>query len=116
MSDVKWKLSKRSKVLAQKYGTTVRVSRYDYKLIFCSELFYEGREVWGLHDHESRVLYVVDTPSLVITMLHEMFHAEIEAAGMRQMPDWNVNLEELVVELCARFISTTYELRRRRRS
>jgi hypothetical protein len=113
MSDVKYKPSKSS--IAKRYGTHARVSRYDYKVIWCSELIYEGRDVRGLHDHTTHTIYVMDDSDALSTFIHELMHAEIEAAGMRQMPDWNINLEELVVELAARLIATSYDLRRRRR-
>jgi len=116
MSDIKHTKARRSPLLNKRYGSSHRVSRYDYRLVWCDMLEYEGREVRGLHDHITRTIYVLDASDTLETFLHELLHAEIEAAGMRQMPSWNPDLEEQVVELCSRLVAHNYEIRRRRRS
>jgi len=118
MSDFKFKRHKSSKVLAARYGSDVQIGRHKWKIIFCAELFYpEGGDILGLCVPTQRTVYIMicDNYSTEETLVHELLHAECYEAGLRQMPAWNINLEELICEAASRALAN-YDIRRRRRA
>jgi hypothetical protein len=117
MSDHSHKRHKKHAALAKRYGSKVRVGRFDWRIIFCQSLVFNGNEVLGLCVPGSRTIYVsvydnIDTQE---TLIHELIHAEVYEAGLRQMPAWSSNIEELVSEAAARVLFN-YDIRRRRSS
>lgn len=98
--------------LNSQYGSSVIAGRKRYKIIWCEWLRWESRELHGLCDSEERRIYVTQS-QLQETLAHELMHAEIFETGMRQMPAWSQDLEELVCEAASRMFSQ-YKIRRER--
>lgn len=90
--------------LNKTYGTFALAGRKKYKLIWCEWLKWEENQLWGLCDYESKKIYVTEK-ELKETLIHELIHAEIGESGMRCMPSWNIDLEELVCEAASRMLS-----------
>ena len=118
MSDFTFKRHKSSPALRARYGSSVRVGRHKWKIVFCEELAYpESGELAGLCVPEQRTIYIRlwDNLNTEETLVHELIHAECYEAGLRQMPAWNINIEEMACEAASRVLSN-YDLRRRRRA
>jgi hypothetical protein len=98
--------------LNAQYGSSVMAGRKRYKLIWCEWVRWDSNDLHGLCDSDERKIYVT-TIQLQETLAHELMHAEIFETGMRQMPSWNQNLEELVCEAASRMFSQ-YKIRRER--
>lgn len=92
------------KQLNKKYGSSVVAGKRRYRLIWCEWVKWDDRELYGLCDSENRQIFVTDH-QIKETLAHELMHAEIFEIGMRQMPSWNQDLEELVCECAARMFS-----------
>jgi len=102
------------KKLVAAYGHTIRISRNDYKLIWCSDLIWKERPIMGLCDTHNHVLHIVtDSIHCVDTLVHEIAHAEFAASGLRQTRFWTSDLEEQVVELMSQMIAATFQLKKR---
>lgn len=117
MSDTVYKRHHKSASLSRRFGSRVRIGRHDWRITYCSTLIWHGREIAGLCAPGDRRIYVciydnIDTQE---TLIHELLHAECHEAGLRQMPIWSENTEELICEAASRVLSN-YEVRRRRRS
>lgn len=98
------------------YGKEIRISRQDYVIEWCTYVKLENREVAGLCDSENQVLYVnVGVSNAIETMLHEIYHAEIAASGIRQRRDWCMNIEEQIVELLSLSTAHSFTLRKKKR-
>jgi len=107
---------KRLKVLRQRYGHRVRVSRKDYELKYCSAIEFQGKPVAGLCCPGEHEIYIdasneADIPE---TLLHELMHAEISEAGLRQMESWSSDTEEVLCELVAKWVSHSFKLQIRK--
>jgi len=102
------------KKLEKEFGKIIRVSRKDFKLVWCTFLKLDHREVVGLCDPASKTLYInVTCGDPVETLIHEIGHAEILFSGLRQRRDWCMNMEEQLVELFSQMIANSFSLRKK---
>ena len=94
------------------FGATVRVSRYIYRLCWVKSIN-DGCTV-GLCDFTGKTIYIaIDAEDIQQTLVHEIMHAEIDAAGLRQAPGFSRDFEEIMCELASHAVGTNYVLRRR---
>lgn len=97
-----------------KYGKSIRVSRKDYKLIYCRALTGNGKDLAGLCDPQARTILVnIENEPIEETIIHEMWHGEAEESGLHQTSVWTGDLEEMVAEIIGKSISTNYTLKRK---
>lgn len=102
----------KNKKWAKRYGTSIRVGRRDYKLVWCEKIIdEEGKAIAGLCDPNGHTIYVDVTHDVEATLLHECFHAVINEAGFHQRGDWDANNEEHCAEVISQFIAGTFTLR-----
>jgi hypothetical protein len=115
MSDTVYKRHPKSASFGKKFGTKARVGRHTWKIVYCSTLVWNGREIVGLCTPGDRRIYVCiyENVNTQETLIHELLHAECYEAGLRQMPIWSENTEELICEAASRVLSN-YDIRRRR--
>jgi hypothetical protein len=90
--------------LNKKYGASIVAGKQRYKLVWCEWVRWDDRELYGLCDSEKRQIFVT-LNQIQETLAHELMHAEIYEIGMRQMPSWSQDLEELVCECASRMFS-----------
>jgi hypothetical protein len=103
------------KRLNKRYGSSVRVSRRDYKILWCTRILSDGKEVMGLCSPSDNTISInVNFSPLTEVLLHEIFHAELHEIGLNQRLDYDPNLEEMLVESLAKGLSSAYTLRRRK--
>jgi hypothetical protein len=91
--------------LNKQYGSSIPIGRKRYKITWCDSIGIDGQNIAGLCDSTTKKIFVLDSEDVKETLIHEVLHAEIYEAGMRQMPSWSIDLEELVCECAARAIS-----------
>ena len=95
------------KQLNKKYGSSFVAGKRRYRIVWCEWLKWSDRELLGLCDSDNCKIYVT-LSEIKQTLAHELMHAEICEIGMRQMPSWNQDLEELVCECASRMFSQFY--------
>lgn len=111
-----YKFTKASKAEVKKfeaqYGNTVRVSRYVYDLV-CVKSINDGY-VMGCCDFKNKKIYIaLDGEDIEQTLIHEIMHGEMDAAGLRQAPNFTRDFEEIICELASHAVGTNYVLRKR---
>ena len=92
------------------YGKKIRVGRYDYRIIYCSKLKERNPDgSWEILDG----LCVLMTKTIfvdvshgpkwsLLTLLHEVAHAELHESCIPLADNFPSNLEEPIVEIWAR--------------
>lgn len=104
----------KTKSYRKRFGHFIRINRKEYELVFCKDLSYEGKEVAGLCASDERKIYInTSAEPIEETLLHEIWHAEVAEAGLRQMTNWSEDLEELTAELIGKAVSHNYKLTKR---
>lgn len=94
------------------YGSSVRVSRYTYKLVWVKSI--NDGHTAGLCDFNTKTIYIaIDSDEIQLTLMHEIMHAELDAAGLRQAPGFSRDFEEIICELASHAVGTNYVLRKR---
>lgn len=112
--EIRIKKSKKHRALAKKYGSSIRISRHDYKILFVDEIWFMNVSQAGLCDIENKILYITVKEEIEATLLHEIFHAECHESGIRQNPRWDVdNTEEPLVEIMSQSIAHHFKLSKR---
>lgn len=92
------------------FGLKIRISRYDYKIIYCKNLSEGGEHCSGLADmREKKIYLLVGFGDELITFLHEVAHAELCESGITARPSWCLELEEQIVELWGRSMTSFLE-------
>ena len=104
----------KTKAYRKRYGHFLRINRKEYELVFCRALNYEGQDVAGLCASDEQKIYInTSSEPIEETLLHEVWHAEVAEAGLRQMENWSPDLEELTAELIGKAISHNFRLKKR---
>lgn len=108
-------ISKKEKTRFEKtYGRKLRISRHNWQVIYCRELRHDSFPVAGLCNPQNLTIYVdVDCDNPHSTLLHEIFHAECFASGLRQRHDWCMNMEEQLVEMFSESVISLFSLRKK---
>lgn len=92
------------------FGLKIRISRYDYKIIYCKKLMEGGEHCSGLADMQEKKIYLlVGFGDELITLLHEIAHAELCESALTARPSWCLELEEQMVELWGRSMASFLE-------
>jgi len=92
------------------FGLKIRISRYDYKIIYCKRLVEGGEHCSGLADmREKKIYLLVGHGDELITFLHEIAHAELCESALTARPSWCLELEEQIVELWGRSMTSFLE-------
>lgn len=102
---------KKTRTAFQKaFGVRIRISRYDYKLVYCKKLMEGGEGCSGLADMREKIIYLlVGFGDELITLLHEIAHAELCESALTARPSWCPELEEQIVELWGRSMTSFLE-------
>ncbi len=96
-------LVKDRKKFERKYGAECKAGHYTYRLVWCQDLRDDSRPLCGLCAPQEKVIFIdVSQEDYEETLIHEMYHAEVAESGMRQMPSWNIDIEELCCEIASR--------------
>ena len=96
------------------YGKRLRISRHTWKIIYCNDLSYDGVFIAGLCSPQNFTIYIaIDHEDVHSTLLHEIFHAEVFASGLRQRHDWCTNMEEQLVEMFSLSVASIFTLRKK---
>lgn len=104
--------SEERKKYSKLYGSSVRISRYTYKIVWVKSI--NDGNISGLCNFQERVIYMAtDHEDIENTLIHEIMHGEIEASGLRHAPDFTRNIEEIICELASHAVGTNYVLRKR---
>jgi hypothetical protein len=98
---------------SRKYGVEVQINRTKYGIVWCENVQLSGSFVAGLCDPQSKKLYIDPRYETEATLMHEIFHAELCEAGFRQRNDWDMNLEEQIVETLSQAIAHGFKIRKR---
>jgi len=81
----------------------ILVKGIEYKIRRKKKLKYEGKEVYGLHDPKTKIIWIdsgIKQPHMLrVTLIHELFHAYIDVCGITEGLDRQ--LEEVIVDLLA---------------
>ena len=94
------------------YGNVIRINRHDYRIVWCRDLNHNG-PCAGLCDVANKEIYVDVSTDIEETLIHETSHAEVFEAGFRQRNDWDMNLEEMLVETMAKGVSSAFKIRKK---
>jgi hypothetical protein len=101
---------KASSTFQKAFGLNIRISRYDYKIIYCKKLMEGGEHCSGLADmREKKIYLLIGSGDELITFLHEIAHAELCESGITARPSWCPELEEQMVELWGRSMASFLE-------
>lgn len=104
---------KNNKKYQKKYGSHFRISRYDYKIIYCDLISYNDQPCHGLCDPETRTIYIdVNSESLEETIVHEILHAEVHEGGFKGADGWNDDLEEVMIQQLAKAVTHHFRILR----
>lgn len=95
------------------YGSSVKVSRYKYKLCFVKSIN-DGSVCGFCYPARRQIFIAMDAPDIDKTIIHEIMHAEIEATGLWQAPGFSRDIEEQMCELASHAVCTNYVYRRKR--
>lgn len=94
------------------YGASIRISRYTYKIKWMQSI--NDGQVAGLcHPKEKTIYIALEQLDIEKTLVHEIMHAEIEAAGLWSAHGFSRDLEEIMCELASHAALTNYVLRKR---
>lgn len=100
--------------LETKFGKMVRISRKDYRLIYCQGLSNGRESLAGLCIPDEHCIYVnIEYEPIEETLVHEILHAEFCESGLQQMEAWNNDLEENIVEIVSKSLTHLFCFRRR---
>lgn len=103
---IDFKRSVNSKRYNDLYGRAFKGSRHKFKVVWCSDLRYEGQQVRGLCVPDHKAIYILtENNDIQGTLIHEMMHAELFSVGMYCMPSWSIDFEELICEAASRIVS-----------
>lgn len=107
------KLTYKEKIKWEKYlGKSHRINRKDYDVIYCAYLQIDDKQVAGLCSSNDKKIYVdVTLGDVESTLIHEIIHGEFAESGIRQRSDWTIDLEEVVCEMIAESMTTSFKLR-----
>lgn len=97
----------------KKYGGSVRINRADWKIQYVNDLVVDGVKLAGLCFPHNKIIYVDVNIELEETLLHEIFHAEVHEAGLKQHSKWDSDLEEIIAELVSRGLANMFKIRRK---
>jgi hypothetical protein len=85
------------------YGSSIIAGRSKYKIVWALDIQVNDDTALGLCDsHEKKIYININSEEIETTLIHEVMHAEFSEAGMRQMPSWNLDIEELCCEAASR--------------
>jgi len=99
----------------KKYGSILRISRYDYKIQWCDFILRGRQPCYGLCDPATKTIYIdVNNPKTVEeTLVHEIMHAELAEGGFTGVDGFDDALEELLIQQISKAITHHFKLKRR---
>lgn len=103
---------KRKKYWQKLLGRKIKVAYKEYKILLSEgHIQTEDGACLGLCDFKNQKIIIdVTFGKPKVTLMHEVVHAAFESAGMHQMPDWNMNLEELCCENIANAMDANFKI------
>jgi hypothetical protein len=99
----------------EKWGRSIPIHRHEYKFVWCDELEHGGTKAAGLCDPNNKLIYIdVSYEQIEVVLLHEIFHAEMNAMGYRVRTDYDKNLEEMIVDNLGEAVHHNFRLVRKK--